>query len=560
MAKLRYANSDLGELALQLALSPRHLRQRQLEGIDRLLDMVVPAKSYPYDLICFHITGTRTLKQNDRPAAAASQLLADLPAMAEQITRRAAIPVGDLKGKHKTLDALSSELEVSSKTIRRWRSRGLLGIRAMGDDGVSRLMFPAKAVERFCKQNRELVQRGASFTLLSEAEKTSMVEMARAMLSEKRCKLLVVARVVAAKSGRAVETVRYTLRQYDAAHPDNALFARNGEPVVSQGHLAIWRCNQKGESAEQIAEAFDTDAASIEAVLRELEARQLKSEPWDYVDNELFHAPNARELILEVPRPAVGESVSRRVRAPRALPGYLRALYDIQLLDRRQEGDLSRRYNYLRFCVARAVEALDVYNVTREQLDQIKAWRDQGEQIKNEIIQANLRLVVSVAKRHVGRTGDIFEIISDGNMTLMRAVEKFDFALGNKFSTYAMWSVMKNYARTVPERHYRLRRFVTGQEELLDATADHRPRERSQGDLESVRSALSAGMQQLTERERTIVKGHFGLFDRGGKASTLAELGKRLGVTKERVRQIEQLAINKLREVVSPSLLDAFAD
>ena len=405
-----------------------------------------------------------------------------------------------------------------------------------------------------------MVQRGASFKLLTDGEKTSIIESARAMLSEKRKKLLVVARAVSEETGRAVETIRYTLRQYDAANPDNALFARNGEPVVSKGHLAIWRCRQKGESAEQIAEAFNVDTASVEAVLRELEARQLKSEPWDYVDNELFHAPNAKDIILDAPRPEPSAAASKPVRAPRGLSGYLRSLYDIRLLDREQEADLFRRYNFLRFCVARAVEALDVYEATEDQLAQITSWSNQIGKIKNEIVQANLRLVVSVAKRHVGRNGDIFAIISDGNMTLMRSADRFDFGLGNKFSTYAMWSIMKNYARTVPEQHYRLRRFVTGQEELLDSTADHHTSERSQGDLESVRSALSEGLEQLSERERTIVRGHFGLFNPDSGSSTLEELGKRLGVTKERVRQIEQTAISKLRQFVSPTLLDAFSD
>ena len=118
--------------------------------------------------------------------------------------------------------------------------------------------------------------------------------------------------------------------------------------------------------------------------------------------------------------------------------------------------------------------------------------------------------------------------------------------------------VMKNYARTIPASHYHLRRCVTGQDELLEAQPDHCEPVTSQSDLESVRAALSNGLDQLTQRERTIVKKHFGLFEPAGGASTLEDLGKRFGITKERVRQIEQRAISKLRQVVSPTLLDAF--
>jgi RNA polymerase sigma factor (sigma-70 family) len=555
----KYQNADLGGLARQLVLSPRHLRRKQIAGVERVMDVLDSGKSYPFDWVRFHITGTKAAKPDERRTVSSDQLLADLPTLAEHITRKAAIPEADLEGAHETLDALSARLEVSTKTIRRWRCRGLIGIRVMCADGVSRLQFSDRAIERFTKNNKDLVARGASFKLLTEAEKQNIIELARAMLIEKRQKLHVIARAVSAETGRAVETIRYTLRQYDAANPDDALFARNGEPVVAKRHLAIWRCRQSGETVEQIAEAFEIDVATVEAVLRELEARQLKSEPIEYVDNELFHAPGAEEIILDGPRPKAPEKNGKRIRAPKGLPAYLRSLYDVPLLSREQEADLFRRFNFLRCLVASAVEKLDVYTVTREELDRIRGWQERADALKNELIQANLRLVVSIAKRHVGRGDNFFEVVSDGNMTLMRAVEKFDFSLGYKFSTYGTWSVMKTYARSIPEGHYRMRRYVTGQDELIDATADAHEAETSPSDLDSVRVALSEGMEQLTDRERTIVKSHFGLFDADGTALTLEDLGKRFGVTKERVRQIEQRAIGKLRSVLSPTLLEAFS-
>ena len=70
-------------------------------------------------------------------------------------------------------------------------------------------------------------------------------------------------------------------------------------------------------------------------------------------------------------------------------------------------------------------------------LDEIERLQEEALAVKNQIIRANLRLVVSIAKRHVGPSNNFFELVSDGNMTLIRAVEKFDFARGNKFSTYA---------------------------------------------------------------------------------------------------------------------------
>ena len=556
----KYKNTSIGELAHQLTLSPRRLRVRQIAGVDRLLDLVDVEKSYPYDLVCFLITGTRPLKQNQKPAIGGAQLVADLPTLAEHVTRKSAIPLSDLPGDYSTHDAVSAELSVSTKTLRRWRGRGLLGIRAVFEDGVSRLVFSQSAVKRFTDRNRELVERGASFKLLTEAEKGHIIELARMMLAEKREKLYIIARVIAADTGRAVETIRYTLRQYDIKHPCQALFAGNGEPVVSQRHVAIWRCHERGETPRQIARAFGCDVASIRSVLRELEARSLKRSPIDYIDNDLFHAPNAEELILNAPRPDPPAEPAKRVRPPGDMPGYLKSLYLTPLLSREQEADLFRRFNYMRCSAARAIEALDIYTVTDAELDAARDRLERIESLKQEIIQANLRLVVSIAKRHIGRSDGLFEVISDGNVSLMRAVEKFDFALGNKFSTYASWAIMKNFARSIPENHYHMRRYVTGQDEMLDATADHHAPERSQGDMESIRQALSEGLEQLDERERTIVTHHFGLFGDMGVTTTLEELGKRFGVTKERVRQIEKRAIDKLRGVLSPTLLDAVAD
>jgi len=165
---------------------------------------------------------------------------------------------------------------------------------------------------------------------------------------------------------------------------------------------------------------------------------------------------------------------------------------------------------------------------------------------------------VSIAKKHVGVGSSFFETISDGNMSLMRAVENFDYSRGFKFSTYASWAIMKNYARTIPEEKYHCTRFATGQEEILETSAD--PRLASEAgtaamDTEKVRQLLAAGMRELDERERTVVSQHFGLFGQGG-AKTLEELGQRFGVTKERIRQIEAKAMTKLREILGPKAAD----
>ncbi len=555
---LKYAVNELAELAHQLTISPLHLRLDQLNGIEKMLELAAPDNSYPYDLVCFHITGYRSRSNPPRPSVAGKKLIGDLVLMAEHISRKANIPRAALANTHKTQEELASQLSVSTKTIRRWRSRGLMGIRVVFEDGVSRQVFLEATIKRFCTQNEDLVRRGAAFKQLSEEEKLSIVEGARTLLSSRRMKLHEVARQVAENMGRAVETVRYTLRRFDVAHPDQALFANGGMPLVSERHLGIWKCFQAGESAQQIARALDCDTDGVEQIIREMEIRMLKEQRLTYVYSEEFAVPNADQLILG-PEPVASEP-AKPVRVPKDLPAYLRSLYDIPLLFTELERHLFRAYNYVKFRAATLLEAADEVEVTVEELAMIKRLLAESDGLKQRIIQSNLRLVVSIAKRHInGRANNFFEVVSDGNMSLMRAVENFDYSRGNKFSTYASWAVIKNYARTIPEDHYRYARYVTGQDELLEAAADHRAAPESEIADSGINELLVASMDSLTDRERTIVTEHFGLFGRK-TGLTLEQLGQHFGVTKERVRQIEKRAIEKIRQALSPSAADLLTD
>lgn len=553
----RYAVRDLEELAHQLTLSPRRLRATQIAGIEKLLDIVERDRPYPYDLVCFHITGYRpnTVNSKTQRAPIAGRLLmGDLIVMAEHISRKASLSVDEVPDVWQTQDELATKLHVSTKTIRRWRPRGLMGVRLLGEDGVSRLLFCKNTVDRFVRQNSELIERGASFNQLSSAEKRHLVERAREILAGERLKLHAVSRILAEESGRAIETIRYTLRAHDRANADEALFDLQGRPRLSSRHLAIWESHQAGQSVAAIAKSQRLTQKAVKTIVREIKARTLLAAPIHYVDNELFSAPDADHWILDVERPAASAPTSRP-RIPKDLPAYLRAMYQVPLLSREQEQDLFRRYNYLKYKAASRLADLDPCETTDQDLALIEDLLARVRAIKNEIVQANLRLVVSIAKRHVGSSADFFEVVSDGNMSLMRAVENFDFARGNKFSTYASWAIMKNYARTIPEEHYHFCRYMTGQDEVLESSPDRSDPELPDLDSDQVRSVLAEGLETLDERERTILTGHYGLFGRGG-VQTLEELGKRFGVTKERIRQIEVRAINKLRDVLAPSAAD----
>jgi RNA polymerase sigma factor (sigma-70 family) len=552
----KFFNSDMAELAHQLTLSPRRLRMEQIHGIDRLLGLVEAERTYPFEFVCFHITKYRKRGPATGYSIPGKALVNDLVTLAEVLSRKSNLTIAELGEPYETHEELAKELQVSTKTVRRWRSRGLMGLRVIFDDGVNRLAFCRSTIDRFVQQHRALVVKGAAFTQLSEAEKRRIVDLARELLTQRPLKLHAAAKIISEQTGRAVETVRYTLRRYDEANKATSLFTNRNGAVRCERHEAIWKCRQAGDSVEAIAAAFECTAAEVEAILRQVQVEQWIQTPLDWIHNELFDAPNADAMILEVPEPTAANGPTPRI--PSDLPPYLRSLYLTPLLTREQEQDLFRRYNYLKFKAARVFKRVAPAAISAEQFEAISDLRSQIEQVRQRIIRANLRLVVSIAKKHAGWASNFFEVVSDGNMSLMRAVEKFDYARGNKFSTYATWAVMKNYARSIPEQHYHNTRWVTGQETVLETAADRSAEPVHAGDRERVKELIAAGMRELTDREREVVSNHFGL-EKPGTSLTLEEIGKRFGVTKERVRQIERRALARLREVLAPSLADAIA-
>jgi len=214
--------------------------------------------------------------------------------------------------------------------------------------------------------------------------------------------------------------------------------------------------------------------------------------------------------------------------------------------------------NYLKYRASKIRKALDPASARSSDLDEIERLQGESRAVKDQIVRASLRLVVSIA-RNRARTGrDFLDLVSDGNLTLILAVEKFDVSRGFKFSTYATCAIIRNLSRTTGEEIGRRRRFVTGHQELFDAVADdvnddHAREARRHGDQEAVRKMLD----RLSDRERKVIVGRFGLGE--VRQQTLRELSEELGITKERVLQIEGRAREKLREFAQGQGLDPTA-
>ncbi|MEV0597346.1 RNA polymerase sigma factor [Nonomuraea cavernae] len=281
---------------------------------------------------------------------------------------------------------------------------------------------------------------------------------------------------------------------------------------------------------------------------------------------------------------------------------YLKSIGRRSLLTAAQEVDLARRIEAGLYAEYKLETADDLSPDDREDLLMVA---EDGKEAKNHMLEANLRLVVSVAKKYTDRGMSLLDVVQEGNLGLIRAVEKFDYSKGFKFSTYAMWWIRQaiqrgfaDSARTIRlpvhvlemlsklsrierDMHQRLGREPTPEELAveLDKTPDQieellrtsrqpislnatigEDGETTIGDLiEDVDSPeaseivdrqllgdqLRGVLENLSPRESKIMALRFGLVD--GKPHTLDEIGKYLGLTRERIRQLEKESLSKLR-------------
>ncbi len=554
-----YTLEVMQQFARQLLMSPGRFRLQQIEGAAYLVDLLDPKRSYPYELVLFHVSRFRRSRPSeDGSLLPGRALIGDLVQLVDDLSASTDLAAEDFGHACWTIEEIGERLRISPKTVNRWHRRGLVSYRTLGRDGRRRMVFPERSVRRFVSKNRKLVKRASTFSKLTNDERQAIVDRARELIDNGASKVSAVAEKVARELGRSTETVRYILRRHDHVHPEDRLFGRPPEPLGSEDHLRIYRCYRGGDTVEDLARRFDRTPSSVYRIITVIRAKELLRRKIQYVPSEEFDRPDADALILgDAQMPSAGGNGRKLNRPADDLPAYLKELYRMPLLQQEQERNLFRRYNYLKFKAARLAASIDADHPRSSDLNELESLLERAAKLRNELIQANLRLVVSIAKKHTRSHDDLFAIISDGNLSVMKAVEKFDYARGNKFSTYASWAIMKNYARSIPEERYQLKRWQTGHEERLDvepdptdatAAADRR--------LEGVRGALEAVLSDLPARERAVVTRHYGLTA-DGKCQTLEQIGLVFGVSKERARQLEKRAFRRLREVISPTMLEA---
>jgi RNA polymerase sigma factor (sigma-70 family) len=550
MAVIGFTQPALKELTdQQVRFAPPSRRLEQRARAERLLAEIDSNRQYPYQFVCFRVTEFRPESYPDLLIGGA-----DLARDLKEMIRLLDDPV-------LTLEDVSKQLNVSTKTVRRWRKFGLEG-RLVVREGKRCVGYKQSAVEDFLAAHRDRVDRGSRFSQMTEAEREDVLRRAKRLSRACGGTLTEVSRRIARRLGRSVEAIRYTIKNFDREHPDQALFPHLTGPLDADAKQIIYSSYRRGIAVDTLARKYQRTRTSMYRVINEVRAQRLLDQPLDYIPHPSFDDP-AMERIIRAPMPDADayEAKRRSMRAPKDVPPELASQYEWPLLNKDQEQHLFRKMNFLKHKAASLRNQMrkdgedsaevDPTRVRIQTLKEVEDLQAEAEEVKALLINANMRLVTNIAKKHTAHapTQNIFELISDGNISLIRAVEKFDFGRGFKFSTYASWAIMKNFARSIPDEKHRRERFVTGHEEVFEAAPDLRSDEHEQlASQERATHSVNRLLEFLEPREREIIRMRAGL-DENGKNVTLEQIGNRFGITKERVRQLHARSMKKLRAI-----------
>ena len=538
----------------QTRYAPPARRQEQVARAQKLVAELDPGKTYPYQYACYRVTDYRSDAHADL-LISGHDLKHDLELFVRRVERSVpAVPIEQTIEPILTLDEVSKSFRVSTKTISRWRIRGLTA-RRVKVNGRSQLAFPRSVVERFVSEHRDLVEKGAKFSHLTENEKDDILKLARE-LKDTGSSLTDMCKRIANRLGRSPEAIRYTIKNFDRGHPDLALFPRMAGTLNATAKEQIFTSKQQGEPVNLLAKQFGRTRSSMYRVINEVRAKELIQQPVDYIFNPDFDdASKEAGMLTEMPAHDEFEAKRFGKHAPKDVPPQMAHLYEWPLLTKDQEQHMFRKMNFLKHKLHKLQESIDPTRAKVSELRKLDELREQIKDVRDVLISCNQRLVYSQAKQRLAIGESIDDLVSDGNISLMRAVEKFDYGRGFKFSTYATWAIMKNFARSIPDEQTRKQRYVTGHETLFDAKEDVRTDEQEVlAAADAARSRVNHLLDHLDTRTREVIRMRIGLD--GSQEMTLEQIGQHFGITKERVRQINVRGMKQLREWAAKDNVD----
>ena len=531
-----YRLDSIARLARQLRFAPIARRLQQLHAAEDLLLQFKPDQTYAVNAITVAITSYEP-KQTDGTMLTGVALQHDLGMLVEEVSESMQLDIKAVAEPVLMIEDVVQRMGVTSKTVQRWRRRGLPAGRYTFADGKRRIGFRLSHVRRFA-QGAPAEDRPTAIAPQHHRDLQWLLTRAADLASKGYCRMLAAERL-----SRAAGISAPALDRLLADHGAPIAFA--AEPDLQQRRTAL----ELVDAGQSLATIATQTALPKFAVYRAALDRRLNlalRKRIQFIDDSMYHQTDAAEAIEQIiAQEPVGLSVSAELdRIPRELPPYLRDLYRIPLLSPARERGLFLKYQYLRFQAAEVQQALDPQTSGNRDLRRLKAFQAQARIVRGLIVEANLRLVVSVARKHVRSTVELMDLVSEGNLTLIRAAGSFDVHRGTRFSTYAVYALMRGFARYVPAALHHLSGVTDAS--LLDELRD--PASTDHQDQTALRDEVDSLISHLDERERNVIMQRYGL-QQSQEPLTCGQLSSLMQVSRQRITQIEQRAMAKLRDI-----------
>jgi len=539
----QYGIDHIAELARQLEFTPTSNRLVQVDAAEQLLLEIEPDKAYPLEFIVFRITGYSP-KPVDQPMLAGVALQHDLGLLIEHVSKTLDLAYEATSLPVLTIEQACKTFAVTSKTLQRWRRKGLPARRYLFPDGKRRVAFSVASVQRFMAAHSDTLLEVGNVSRVEADELTRILRHARRLAVHCRCDKDSLLRRLSRRFHRSVLAIEPLLERHDQEQPDEPILTRVREPLSASKQRWLLRRWRRGGGLLKLSRRLRVPRSAAYDVLMRDRVERLQRRRVKFIDDPLYHQDQAQTAIDEIvaQQELLDGPDSESTRVPRDLPPALQSLCRAPLLSRNRERSLFLALNWHKFQYVMLRRTLDPQRVTARQLTVLEEHGRRAAAVKNQLVAANLRLVISVARKHLRPGLNLMELISDGSLTLIRAADSFDTHRGNRFSTYATFALMKGFARSVPrmlnEQHHNC-----GDAAAFGDIADQHTAQ--VWDRMGLTQDLQALLAALEPRERDVLQAHWGLFDRD--AASYEQVGERLGLSRQRVRQIEQGALAKLR-------------
>jgi RNA polymerase sigma factor (sigma-70 family) len=228
-----------------------------------------------------------------------------------------------------------------------------------------------------------------------------------------------------------------------------------------------------------------------------------------------------------------------------------------QLMKAPEERMMFLRFNYAKYRLTRLQNKIKREGLNKRLAEEFLEWHRRFEHFREYLVRTNLALVLAMAKRTRLGEVDFAEIVSEGNMALIRAVDKFQVDRGFKFSTYACRAILKAFSRTaMKSSRYKMRFPVEFEPEMEQSDWQDKRRDEVEDDcIDELKAIVDRNLADLSNVEQTVIRRRFNWQQEDDAPMTLEEVGRIIGVTKERVRQIQNKALAKIKSVMEDGVL-----